>query len=178
MTQYITKEDKNSFGVFSDRNDNYDDNREILKFIKFAKQFYNDDYQFVSKPFGEYDVDIGIFKEKNLVSTIDVERWRVWDNDWPTQYKYISFLGRKEKFLKRKESFAMVYFNNSLNKLLVINKEDIIKYPTEKKYFSRFKKYDLIRQIPFDCGRLYGKNLTETEKQIFKNYCVGDYFND
>lgn len=173
---YITKEDKNSFGMFSDRENNYDDEMEISKFTEFAKNFYDKTYEIIPKPFGDYGVDIGISKDGNLISTVDVERWSVWDNDWPPQYKYISFLGRKEKFLKRQGDFAMVYFNKSLDKLLVVTKKDIIKYPTQEKYFVRFKKYDLIRQIPFDCGRLYGKNLTNTEKTLFKNHFVEDYF--
>ena len=161
--------------MFSDRKNNYDDDKETLKFIKFAKTFYEESTKFIVRPFGDYDVDVGIFKEETLVSTVDVERWSVWDRDWPPHYKYISFLGRKEKLLERNENFAMVYFNKSLDKLLVVAKKDIIKYPTQKKYFSRFKKYDLIRQIPFDCGRLYGKNLTDTEKKNFKNHFDGDY---
>ena len=175
MISYITKEDKNSFGMFSDRKNNYDDDMEISKFIKFAKSFYEESTKFFIKPFGDYGVDVGISKDGTIVSTVDVERWSIWDADWPPQYKYISFLGRKEKFLKRKQDFAMIYFNKSLDKLLVVTKKDIVKYPTQEKYFSRFKKYDLIRQIPFDCGRLYGKNLTDTEKQIFKNHFEGDY---
>ena len=63
MIPYITKEDKNSFGNFSDRKNNYDDDLEISKFIEFAKNFYNEEYQFRAKPFGDYDVDIGIYKE-------------------------------------------------------------------------------------------------------------------
>jgi hypothetical protein len=172
---YISKQDINSLGVFSDRKDNFDDDMEISAFIKFAKKFYKENYEIRSKPFGDYGVDIGISKDGTIVSTVDVERWKSWDEDWPPQYKYISFLGRKEKFLKREGDFAMIYFNKSLDKLLVVTKKDIIKYPTQEKYFSRFKKYDLIRQIPFDCGRLYGKNLTDTEKQIFKNHFEGDY---
>jgi hypothetical protein len=176
MISYITKEDKNSFGNFSDRKHNYDDDMEISKFIQFAKNFYNEEYEFRAKPFGDYDVDIGLYKQGRLVSTVDVERWSQWDEEWPPQYKYISFLGRKEKFLKRPQDFAMVYFNKSLNKILTVTKKDILKYPTEKKFFARFKKYDLIRQIPFDSGRLYGKNLTDKEKQLFQNYFNGEYF--
>jgi hypothetical protein len=178
MTSYITKKDINSLGVFPDRKDNFDDDMEISEFIKFAKKFYKDNYEIKPKPFGNYDVDIGIYKENVLVSTVDVERWSQWDEEWPSQYKYISFLSRKEKFLKRPQDFAMVYFNNSLNKILTVTKKDILKYPTEKKFFARFNKYDLIRQIPFDFGRLYGKNLTDKEKQLFKNYREGDYLND
>ena len=178
MISYITKEDKNSFGNFFDRKNNYDDGLEISKFTGFAKNFYNEEYEFRAKPFGDYDVDIGIYKQDTLVSTVDVERWSQWDEEWPSQYKYISFLGRKEKFLKRPQDFAMVYFNKSLTKLLVVTKKDIVKYPTQEKFFSRFKKSDLVRQIPFDCGRIYGKDLTNTEKQIFKNYREGDYLND
>jgi hypothetical protein len=178
MTSYITKKDINSLGVFSDRKDNFDDDMEISAFIKFAKKFYKENYEIRSKPFGDYNVDIGIYRDNVLISTVDVERWRHWDEDWPNNYRYISFLGRKEKFLKRPEDFAMVYFNKSLDKLLVSTKKDIIKYPTQEKYFSRLKKSDLIRQIPFDCGRLYGKNLTDMEKQIFKNHYEGDYLND
>ena len=46
MISYITKEDKNSFGIFSDRKDNYDDSLEISKFIEFAKKFYDQTYEF------------------------------------------------------------------------------------------------------------------------------------
>ena len=175
MISYITKEDKNSFGIFSDRKDNYDDSLEISKFIEFAKKFYDQTYEFREKPFGDYDVDLGIYKSGKLISTVDVERWKQWDSDWPSNYKYISFLGRKEKFLGRSKDFAMVYFNKSLEKILVVSKKDILKYPTEKKFFTKYKKYDLVRQISFDCGRLYGKQLTDMEKQTFKNHFEGEY---
>jgi hypothetical protein len=167
---YLTKEDKNSFGVFPDRKNSFDDENEIEKFIIFAKKFYkSSEYELKPKPFGPYGVDIGIYKNGELISTVDVERWREWKSDWPPHYKYISFLGRKEKFLNLPGDFVMAYFNESLDKILVVSKKDIIKYPTQKKFFQRFQKYDLIRQIPFDCGRLYGSNLTENEKNKFKN---------
>ena len=89
MSLYITKEDKNSFGRFSDRKNNYDDDMEISKFIVFAKPFYGESFEFIIKPlmirkfffpilfiFGKKTNYFVIFKfsnKMNILPTIRVE---------------------------------------------------------------------------------------------------------
>ena len=80
--------------------------------------------------------------------------------------KYLSFLSRKEKFLKY-DNFVMIFFNYDLSKFVRIKKSDILKFPSVKRYTKG--KYDLIRKIPFECGKMYGKGFGEREKSIFKH---------
>jgi len=168
---YITKNDIKEFGSYEDRSDSFDDDREVDTFIKFLSTVHkDDDVKFKKKPFGIYGVDLGVFIDGQLSYTVDVERWSAWKDDWPKFYSHVSFLGRKEKFLNRKENFAMVFFNYDLTKFICIDKKSIIKYPTIDRHTQG--KLDRIKQISFDDARLYGPNLTEREKTLFKNHKV------
>jgi len=168
---YIDKDTIKQYGSsLSGRKDNFDDDIEVRKFINFAKNYYSNKYVFVDKPYGKYGVDIGIRLDDKIVHTFDVERWNSWDKDWPHYYKYISFLGRKEKFLNVPNNFTMVWFNNSLNKMIVVSKKNLLGVPTVSKQFSSNKKVDRVKKVPFNMGHLIGSNLTEQEKRLFLNH--------
>jgi len=168
---YITNEDINKFGSYKDRNNHFDDELDIDVFIAFLKTVYIDgNVEYKKKPFGDYGVDLGVYIDGKLFFTVDVERWSAWKNEWPNFYSHISFLGRKEKFLKRKENFVMVYFNYDHTKFICVDRKDIVKYPTIDRHTKG--KLDRIKKLPFDVGRLYGSNLTEREKTLFKNHKV------
>lgn len=168
---YVTKEDIKKFGSYSDRNDHFDDELDIDTFIAFLKTIYIEgDVSFKKKPFGDYGVDLGVYVKDKLSFTVDVERWSAWKDEWPNFYSHVSFLGRKEKFLKGKENFVMVYFNYNHTKFICVDKKDIVKYPTIDRHTKG--KLDKIKKISFDDARLYGSELTEREKNLFKNHKV------
>lgn len=171
---YVTKSDIKQFGTFSDRKNSFDDDADVETFIKFLRIAYDDqNAEFVSKPFGKYNVDIAVYVDDVLKLTVDVERWKSWSSDWPPYYSHVSFLGRKEKFLTRKENFCMVYFNNDRSKFICVDKKDILKYPTVSRNVKG--KLDRVKIIPFDDARLYGANLTDREKTLFKNHRVCEF---
>ena len=131
---YITKEDINKFGSYKDRKDHFDDELDVDAFIAFLMTIYIDgNVEYRKKPFGEYGVDLGVYINGKLSFTVDVERWSAWKDEWPHFYSHVSFLGRKEKFLKRKENFVMVNFNYDRTKFICIDKKDIVDIVAETK---------------------------------------------
>lgn len=161
----ISSLDIKKFGSYSDRKNSYDDNKELIIVSNFIKNYSDPNDIIKFKPFGERGIDLGVFdSQNNLKFVVDVERWKVWDHDWPANYRYISFLERKEKYLKYSQ-FVMIFFNYSLNKLIRVKKDDILKFSPEKRYTQG--KYDTVRKIPFQYGKMYGTGFSEREKSIF-----------
>jgi len=165
----ITKQDINKFGSYNDRTNNFDDDADVNAFIDFLKLVY-EDAEFRPKPFGPYDVDLGVYIDDKLILIIDVERWSAWKDTWPSYYSHVSFLGRKEKFLNKPYQFCMVYFNFDRTKFICINKEDIVKYPTVDRNVKG--KMDRVKKLSFDVARLYGSHLTNIERGLFKNHFI------
>lgn len=171
----ITSSDIRKFGSYFDRLNSFDDKKEILITSNFLKNRCDSLDKVKEKPFGLYGVDLGVFDSlDNLKFVVDVERWSQWKEDWPINYRYISFLQRKEKFLKNFK-FVMIIFNFDLTKFIRIKKEDIIKFPPIKRHTQG--KYDFVRKIPFEYGKMYGTGFGEREKSIFQ-YEVYDLGND
>lgn len=171
----ITSSDIKKFGSYDDRLDSFDDEKEILVASNFLKNKCDYLDKIKKKPFGPYGVDLGVFNSKdNLKFVVDVERWSKWEDDWPSNYRYISFLQRKEKFLKDVE-FVMMIFNYDLTKFVRIKKEDIVKFSPTQRFTQG--KYDTIRKIPFEYGKMYGTGFGEREKSIFE-YELYDLKND
>lgn len=165
----ITSQDIKKFGSYSDRDNSFDDKKELLVASNFIKSRCNFSDIVKEKPFGIYGVDLGVYNSKNeLKFVVDVERWFFWKEDWPENYRYLSFLERKEKFLKYHE-FVMIFFNYNMTKFVRLKKEDILKFSPVKRYTQG--KYDFVRKIPFEYGKLYGSELSERERSIF-NYEV------
>jgi len=168
--EYITNSDINKFGSYSDRKNHFDDDQDVTIMINFLTKMYkNQNVSFIEKPFGIYDVDLGVYIDGTLTVTVDVERWSAWTNDWPSYYKHVSFLGRKEKFLQRPTNFLMSYFNFDRTKVLCVDKKSIMKYPTIERHTKG--KLEGIKQVGFHEARLYGQGLTDREKTLFKYYC-------
>ena len=167
---YITKSDINQFGSYTDRKDHFDDDREVEVMINFLTEVYENDpsVRIKSKPLGTYDVDLGVYWKNKLIVGVDVERWSAWTNDWPSFYSHVSFLGRKEKFIRNGMDFIMAYFNYDLSKVILLDKQAILKYPTIDRHTKG--KVDRIKKISFDDAKLYGSNLTDREKSLFKKH--------
>jgi hypothetical protein len=173
------------WGGYEDRVDSFDDDEDCARFIallkessglaEYVKSFLplQSTFSIKTKPNGRYGVDMGVFKgcheTTEPVATIDIERWSAWNEDWPSFYKHIHFLGRKDKFLNRYDDkpFFMAYFNYSRDKIILVSKESILKYPTEDKYFSHKKVVDRVRVLPMHEGHIFGKNITSTEEELF-----------
>ena len=164
---FISKNDINKFGSYNDRENSYDDEKELNIMKTFLEKRFDKSFKVIKKPYGPYDVDIGVFdSENNLKFVVDIERWRHWKNDWPQNYRYLSFLERKNKFLKY-DQFFMVYFNYDLTKFVRVEKSGIMSVEPEKRYTQG--KYDMVRKVPFNCGKLYGNFLGNFEKSIFEH---------
>lgn len=183
----VTSLDRKKWGSYKDRDNSFDDKADIAKFKemffenKSIRQYMSSrltntrNLDFIEKPYGDYGVDLGLKTETEpvqVVAMIEIERWSQWDDEWPSFYRSIHFLGRKNKFLeqsiKNDVPFFMVYFNFSKTKLLMVSKEDIIKYPTQEKYFKTQKKWDVVRDISPSDGHVFGNNLTERERGLFR----------
>jgi|TARA_B100002003_G_scaffold251218_1_gene293698 hypothetical protein len=178
----VNKEQINEWGSnFSDRKNNFDDSPDVRMFIHHTLndttlQQYLLNYipdgiscKWQYHPDDKYGIDVALVDEtgkKHLL--IDLERWKQWDNEWPAKYKYISFLARKSHFLEEPVPFLMVFMSNRLNKLLIVDKESIKKYRIEDKFFQKWGKTDKVRKVKFSEGNLFGTNITDIEKGMFK----------
>jgi len=163
----VTNVHRTKWGSYSDRKDSYDDNQDALAFkrlVKSNKELHsyigsfiprNQTYRFIDKHFGPYKVDMSIVdSHNNVVADIELERWSQWDETWPSYYKHIHFLGRKEKFFTERP-FFMVYLNKSMNQCMCLEKSVFEHIPTINKYFSYKKVWDKVKEIPLSEGKIY-----------------------
>lgn len=162
----ITKNTIKEYGTFDDRNDSFDDNNESKVFLKFLSSKYSDSYRIVEKPFGKYGVDIGVYRDGELGCAFDLERCKTWKNDWPSNWRCLSFLDRKSKYLDYPE-FGMVWFDNSLSKFAIAWKKDILKFPVSNRHLPN-GEIDKVRKVDFKYGKLYGYNFGNNEKEKFQ----------
>jgi hypothetical protein len=165
---YLSRQEIGELGSFADRKNSYDDDNELEIFCRFLKTNFLEKYQIVQKPYGPYGVDIGIFFDNDLVCAFDLERCKTWKNDWPSNWRCLSFLSRKDEHLKFPQ-FGMVWFNNSLTKFAIAWKKDILKYPVEKRYVNGKEDPKGVRKVNFNHGKLYGSSFNLIETERFKN---------
>ena len=186
MTQ-VTKEDKAKWGNYSDRKDSFDDDADYEHFIQHTRtnkkfqQFLlkhipkGVDCKWKSKPDGPYGIDLALVDRhtgKKLLC-IDLERWSVWENEWPSYYRYLHFLGRKDHFLENDEQFLMVFFEYNRNKLIIVDKDTIKRYNTINKWFKAKDCYDWVKEMKMSDGHIFGTNITDVEKRNFNGLTVG-----
>ncbi len=164
---YLSKQEIGELGSFVDRKNSYDDNTELAIFCRFLKTNFLEKYQIIQKPHGPYGVDIGVFSDDKIVCAFDLERCKTWKEDWPSNWKCLSFLSRKDKHLQFPE-FGMVWFNNSLTKFAIAWKKDILKYAVEKRYVNGKEDPKGVRKVSFDHGKLYGSSFNLIEIERFK----------
>ena len=164
----VTNADKGRWGSYSNRKDSYDDELDAAAFKRIVRS--NEDlkdylrkflpegtanYRFVDKHFGPYKVDMSILNENGkVVADVELERWSQWDETWPSYYKHIHFLGRKEKFFADRP-FFMVYLNKSQNKCMCLEKSVFEHIPTIDKFFKMKKVWDQVKEIPLSEGVIY-----------------------
>jgi len=179
----VTKAHKNAWGSYSDRKNSFDDDDDIRALIQLCRTDLNlreylssklpkERLLFKPKMNGKYGVDLSIITEKDrkVCATIDVERWSAWDADWPSYYRYLHFLGRKEKFLNQYDApFFMAFMNYSRTKVLMVSEQDIRKYPTIEKYFKHKRLTDKVKELPMSEGYIYGDGITKREKGLFQH---------
>ena len=178
----VTKAHKNAWGSYSDRKNSFDDDDDIRALIQLCRTDLNlreylssklpkERLLFKAKMNGKYGVDLSIITEKDrkVCATIDVERWSAWDAEWPSYYRYLHFLGRKEKFLNQYDApFFMAFMNYSRTKVLMVSEQDIRKYPTIEKYFKHKRLTDKVKELPMSEGYIYGEGITNTERRLFQ----------
>ena len=178
---------KQKYGTMNGRKNSFDDSTEInvfrtvaLKNPDFQKYYMkfvdtSNDHEFIPKPYdipGKYsDVDIGIFFNGKAVCHIDVERSgpTSWVEEHPRYYKWIHFLGRKDKYLvKYNCPFFIVLFNHNLTKFVAVEKSVFQHIPTKLKWFKQKQQEDKVKEIPCKSCHIFGKNITEYERAKFK----------
>ena len=178
----VDKNDKKEWGSrLPDRRDSFDDDNDIKEFKKlchdnpdmsdYIRKFVPEgEYKWISKPNGKYGIDIALVNRRNgkQVLLVDLERWNYWKNDWPSYYKYVHFLGRKDHFLNSDKPFLIVYLSYDASKVILVDKDTLKKYRTESKYFKVKKRWDLVKVLPMSEGHIFGKNLTTTEINNFQ----------
>ena len=202
MVPLSRSEQINEWGSsFDDRKDSYDDSSDIQIFTQMVNHHHRDEkdlmvqsppllrtyfqkelnlclgeensFRLQEKPNGPFGVDMSIEVNQQMVATLDLERSGPWDTEWPSYYRCISFLSRKEKFLNQYKDlpFFMVYLNKSRNKVLIVNKKDILKFPTIGTRFKKGKGFGQgKKEIDYSCGNLFGSNTTLLEEKIFNKY--------
>jgi len=176
----ITRAHKTAWGSYGDRRNSFDDDSDIKTFITLIRKdatlkeylcsfLPKGTFTFKPKPHGQYGVDLGLFSEQGKpVATIDIERWSAWNEDWPSYYKHIHFLARKEKFLEQHDApFFMAFLNFTRDKVLMISEQDIRKHPTRDKYFKAKGVTDRVRELPMSEGWVFGHTLTGRERELF-----------
>lgn len=178
----VTKDQITQWGSYEDRYNSFDDRDDISELIEiirrdrrlliYMKQYLPEELNlsFRIHPDGPYGVDLGIVETgtHKRICNFDVERWSQWQEEWPHNYRCISFLARKDKFLKQGVPFFMCYFNYYRNKLLIVEEHDILNTPAADKKFASGKGIDKIRSLPFNVGHIFGI-VTDKEKRQF-NY--------
>lgn len=175
----ITHKERKKFGSYSDRDNSFDDQKDIDAFIEIASECHplrkylmkffvpTPRTTWSKHPDGDKGIDLAIVTDDERNINIDIERWSAWDAEWPKYYKYIHFLSRKDRYLKEDVPFLMCFMNYSLNKVLIVDKETILCYPTKEKYFKNKGMFDTVRELQLQDGHIFGKNLTEREKRLF-----------
>jgi hypothetical protein len=178
----VNKQMKNKWGSYSDRDNSFDDDADYDYFIhhtktnkelqKYLLQYIPKDMdcKWKFKPDGDYGIDLALIDShtsKKLLC-IDLERWSAWKNEWPSYYRYLHFLGRKDHFLENDEQFLMVFFEYNRNKLIIIDKHTIKRYNTINKWFKAKDCYDWVKEMKMSDGHIFGTNITDVEKRNFK----------
>jgi len=151
-----------------DRVDHYDDSRELRAFASFLRRQYDPQtYRVVEKPDGAYGVDLGIVTHTGVrVGAFDLERCLSWRDDWPAHWQSLSFLARKDRYL-REAQFGMVWFNASITTCVVAWKEDILAAPIQTRTFAGQSYTDRVRRVPFAAGTLIGDTFASGEHARF-----------
>jgi len=177
IMQQVSKTHKNQWGSYGDRRNSFDDNTDIKLFKQLVastpdlKDYIRSylpkgEFTFRNHPYGQYGVDLSLINSKEqIVATFDVERWSEWKDEWPPYYKWIHFLGRKEKFLQ--DNFFMIYMNFYRTKVIILDNRTIEEFPTINKTFKTKKVKDMVKEIPMNRGRIYGNDITYKERMLF-----------
>lgn len=175
----ITSTHIRQYATSDDRADHYDDAFELRRFVSLLHAHVFPDPQqreIRIKPYGQTGVDIGVFDTAShaLVCAFDVERCMMWKADWPAHWRCLSFLARKEKYL-RFPQFGMVWFNHAVTTCVVAWKEDILPHPVVSRRFSGRTYTDQVRELPCAAGTLIGQTFGVRETTLFANRRTFDF---
>ena len=66
----INSNDIKLFGSYCDRENSFDDKKELVIASSFIKSICDSSYKIKENPFGEYDVDLGVFDLQNNLDMI------------------------------------------------------------------------------------------------------------
>jgi hypothetical protein len=118
-------------------------------------------------PLGAYKVDAGIKQDGKLIGLIEVDYYKQWDPDWPSNYKWCHALVRKIKYWKDNNlPYLACTFSAKGDKVLVSTDEMQMKYMhTKRKKLVVLKGEwvdDEFLEIPLKEAEKFG-NWTESE---------------
>ena len=122
-------------------------------------------YRLVPDPLGKKKVDLGIVESVTgkLVGLIEVDYFNAWKKAWPKFYKYHHILERKDKYwINNDYPYVAVTFNVLRDRMIVTDRETIIKYPVINKEFKSMKKYDRVRELPLHESKFFGKSIDKS----------------
>lgn len=173
----ITSADIRQYASSSDRRDHFDDDLETRRFVHMLKtHVFTDRHDVRVKPYGYKGVDVGVFDTttNELVCAYDLERSMLWGDDWPSHWRCLSFLARKDRYLKYPQ-FGMVWFNRDVTTCVVVWKQDILDQPTVTRHFKNRGYTDQVRQLPFSAGTLVGRSFGVRETALFADRRAFDF---
>ena len=164
------------YATAEDRIDQFDDSRELRVFKAFLEHWYDPKtYRVVEKPDGPYGVDLALVTTQgDLACAFDLERCLSWRDDWPSHWRSLSFLARKNHYLDFAQ-FGMVWFNAFLTTCVIAWKDDILLAPVETRRFAKQSYTDRVRLVPFEAGRLIGHQFAPGEMQRFSHRIHFDF---
>jgi hypothetical protein len=181
----VSGEHITNYGNYPDRADSYDDSSDLNAFAnlvntipelkRFIMNYFRPpsyaDCLWSYHPDGKKGIDLSITGPGTVNAirylNLDVERWSKWDKDWPYYYRYIHFLERKGRYLNQQIPFLMCYMNYSRDKVLIVDNKTIQRYTPKWKTFFKKQLSDKVREIRMEDGNLFGKRITDRERDLF-----------
>ena len=163
-----------TFNDEEDRNAVLDFFRRDKRFCRFVKESFQltepvDELR--PDPLGQMKVDLGLYRNNQLLGLIEVDHYTSWNPNWPNNYRWCHALVRKIKYW---QGVGLPYiactFNMQRDKMLVSTDEMQKKYM----YTKKVKKVklngkwedDLFLEIPLPVSEKFGKWTEEELRRV------------
>ena len=144
---FVSSTDKRHYGQSDDRVNSFDDSLEIEAIIPVLQERHPH-AEIISKPYGEYGIDVVVREDGKDILWIELERSMGWVGEF--RYNSASFLERKYHFVNEAAAhgaeFRMVWFERNHNQFMWVNGNTINQYePFDKEL--RSGRVDRVRHI-------------------------------
>tara|TARA_B100000035_G_scaffold94242_1_gene79766 strand:+ start:1982 stop:2509 length:528 start_codon:yes stop_codon:yes gene_type:complete len=121
---------------------------------KYLYEYFNIDpnknYRIEVDPLGEMKVDLGIrcTDDNTIVGLVEVDYYKKWNPQWPSNYRYCNRLARKEKYYKEHDyPYVNITFNVGGTSGIMTTREIEQRYSLTEWYVPEIGKYDKGRRI-------------------------------